>query len=452
MVAINAKFSTFADGGDLEIDDIVVGLRDGVDTRFTYTASPGIYLPLAGGTMSGGIDMDGNSITGLPTPVAGSDAADKDYVDTAVSGVDPLTTKGDLYTFTTVNARLAVGGTDGQMLQVLASDASGLAWSTATFPSIATSTGSMLYADGTNWVASTSLWVNTVCSVGKILRSDGTLNTYTTATYPDVGTFTGSFLYADGTNWVASTSLWVNTVGANGLLVQSNGTSNGYTTATYPSVATSAGTVLRADGTNWVASTATFADTYGASELLYSNGANTVAGLTTANSAMLSTGATGVPAWSSSLTDGQIMIGATGGAVLPGTITAGTGISVTVGPNSIEIDATGSGIGWNSIAGTTQAAAVDSGYYCANAGATTITLPATCALGQVVQVEGTDAGGSPWILAANTGQTIQIGSSATSSAGSLTAAAATENIQVVCIVNDTTWRVQRSNSAGLTIA
>lgn len=38
-------------------------------------------LPLAGGTMEGNIDMDGNGITNLPTPTNYLDAANKNYVD-----------------------------------------------------------------------------------------------------------------------------------------------------------------------------------------------------------------------------------------------------------------------------------------------------------------------------------------------------------------------------------
>lgn len=43
--------------------------------------NPGIYLPLAGGDMTGVIDMQGNHIHGLDTPVHISDAANKQYVD-----------------------------------------------------------------------------------------------------------------------------------------------------------------------------------------------------------------------------------------------------------------------------------------------------------------------------------------------------------------------------------
>ncbi len=43
--------------------------------------NPGIYLPLAGGDMTGVIDMQDNHIHGLPTPVHITDAASKQYVD-----------------------------------------------------------------------------------------------------------------------------------------------------------------------------------------------------------------------------------------------------------------------------------------------------------------------------------------------------------------------------------
>ncbi len=43
--------------------------------------NPGIYLPLAGGNMTGQIDMQWQQITGLPPPLDATDAARKTYVD-----------------------------------------------------------------------------------------------------------------------------------------------------------------------------------------------------------------------------------------------------------------------------------------------------------------------------------------------------------------------------------
>jgi hypothetical protein len=45
--------------------------------------NPGIYLPLAGGTMSGDILMASHKVTGLPLPTLDPDAATKAYVDAA---------------------------------------------------------------------------------------------------------------------------------------------------------------------------------------------------------------------------------------------------------------------------------------------------------------------------------------------------------------------------------
>lgn len=148
-------------------------------------------------------------------------------------------------------------------------------------------------------------------------------------------------------------------------------------------------------------------------------------------------------------TNGQLLIGNGSGYSLA-TLSAGSGINITNGAGSITIASSTGGLSWTTLSGTTQTAAVNSGYVSGNAAQTTITLPATCGVGDVVAVEGLGAGG--WVLAANTGQTIKIGSSTTASAGSLTSAAASDNIYVTCIVANTTWRVRTTNSAGLTIA
>ena len=154
-----------------------------------------------------------------------------------------------------------------------------------------------------------------------------------------LSTLTAYTLLAGGTT--ATGNLQQVSAGTAGQLLQSNGSGvlPSWTTATFPATAGAAGTILRSNGTNWVNSTSTFTDTYGASTLLYSNGANTVTGLATANSAALVTNSSGVPGWSSTMTNGQLIIGSTGATPAAATLTAGTNITVTNGAGSITLAA-----------------------------------------------------------------------------------------------------------------
>ena len=106
-------------------------------------------------------------------------------------------------------------------------------------------------------------------------------------------------------------------------------------------------------------------------------------------------------------------------------------------------------LSWNDVSGTTQAAAVNQGYIISNAGQTTVTLPATAAEGTVFAVQGKGAGG--WILAATTGQVIHFGSSATSTAGSLTSTNQWDSVAIVCVTANTTFAVT-TNQGNLTVA
>lgn len=242
----------------------------------------------------------------------------------------------------------------------------------------------------------------------------------------------------------------ISSVGANGTLAQSNGTTYSFTTATYPSTASSAGTILRANGTNWVASTSTFADTYSASSLLYSNGANTVTGLATANSATLVTNGSGVPSWTSSMTNGQVLIGSTGAAPVPATLTGSGGITITNAAGSITISGTGGGFSWTEVTGTTQAMAANNGYIASNVSQVVLTLPATAIIGDTVKVQGKGTGG--WRVAQNSGQLIHFNSS-TSTLGITGYIESTQrynSVELVCITANNEWAVN-SASGNLTV-
>jgi hypothetical protein len=209
------------------------------------------------------------------------------------------------------------------------------------------------------------------------------------------------------------------------------------------------GTFIIADTGAWITSDVTLPNALTANDILYASATNVVSGLNSVARSVMTTNASGVPTWIA-LADGELVIGSTAGSPAAATLTAGSGISISEGSNTITISGVAAGLGWNTDATGTIAMATDTAYVCSNAGATTGTLPATAPLGSVCALEGLGAGG--WVLTANTGQTIKIGSSTTSSGGTLTSAAATDNVYVVCIVANTTWRVQHTNSAGLTVA
>jgi hypothetical protein len=66
------------------LNELAEALGDNVDAA-GLAVSIGNKLPLAGGSMTGEIAMGSNKITGLGTPTANTDAATKQYVDTAES-------------------------------------------------------------------------------------------------------------------------------------------------------------------------------------------------------------------------------------------------------------------------------------------------------------------------------------------------------------------------------
>ncbi len=207
-----------------------------------------------------------------------------------------------------------------------------------------------------------------------------------------------------------------------------------WSTTTFPSTGGTAGTILTSDGTNWVNTTATYPSTTVVSQLLYSSATNTIAGLATANSAVLVTNSAGVPVFSSTMTNGQIIIGSTGATPVAATITAGTGISISNGSGTITISSPDSGIAWTNVTGTTQALAVNNGYVANNAGLVTLTLPATAAIGDVIQIRGNGAGG--WLIAQNASQIIHFGSSPTTTGatGSLASTNRYDCVDLTCTV------------------
>lgn len=148
---------------------------------------------------------------------------------------------------------------------------------------------------------------------------------------------------------------------------------------------------------------------------------------------------------------GQIPIGTTASDPVGATLTAGTGVSITSASGAVTINSTGGGQTWSTITAATLAAAVNNTYVL-NHSATpcVVTLPATAALGSKIGIRGL-AGSGGWTATANTAQTIQFGTVASSSAGSWTSANGNDTCDLECIVANTTWSLTNCVSTGLTV-
>jgi hypothetical protein len=214
-------------------------------------------------------------------------------------------------------------------------------------------------------------------------------------------------------------------VGTNGTLAQSNGSIYTFTTATYPSTTT-------------------------ANQLLYSSATNTVSGLSTANSATLVTNASGVPAWTGSMTNGQVLIGSTGATPVLSTLTAAGGITITNAAGAITISGSGGGFSWTEVTGVAQTMVANNGYVTSNAGQVVLTLPATSVIGDTIKVQGKGTGG--WKVAQNAGQLIHFNSSTTTLGvlGYIESTQRYNSVELVCITNTNEWAVN-SASGNLTV-
>jgi hypothetical protein len=142
------------------------------------------------------------------------------------------------------------------------------------------------------------------------------------------------------------------------------------------------------------------------------------------------------------LTDGELLIGSTGGDAVPATLTQGTNISITNASGSITIAATGgSGMSWAVIT-TSQTGAANHGYICNNAGTLVLTLPSTSAIGDMIAITGMN-NATGWQVAQNAANTIYYGTAITTSGtgGSLTSSATRDAITLVCISANANWQV-----------
>jgi hypothetical protein len=169
-------------------------------------------------------------------------------------------------------------------------------------------------------------------------------------------------------------------------------------------------------------------------------------GLATAtDSAVLVSGSTGTPAWSSTMTNGQVIIGSTGSTPTAATLSAGSGISIANAGGSITISASSAELVWAANSSASISAAVGNGYILTHSGSTTVTLPTTFAVGTLIGIAGTS---SAWTmdLGAST-NIIAFGNTYTTSFASTNN---TDSIILVATVANTSWSILSMVTTGFT--
>lgn len=135
--------------------------------------------------------------------------------------------------------------------------------------------------------------------------------------------------------------------------------------------------------------------------------------------------------------DGQLLIGDTGGFPILSTLTAGTGISIANAAGSITINGTGGGLTW-SVKTLATGMAVNNGYGSNAVGAVAFTLPVASAVGDTIAIQGMQGS---WNVVQGAGQQIYIGSAASTlgAGGSISSTNAFDAITLVCLVANTFW-------------
>lgn len=152
----------------------------------------------------------------------------------------------------------------------------------------------------------------------------------------------------------------------------------------------------------------------------------------------------GIYEGTSSIAD-QVVVSNSGDKIV--SIVAGTTgqVLTSAGSGAIPVWSTPSySLAWSVITAN-QTAAVNNGYICNKAGTLALALPASAAVGSIIEVTGINTA-TGWQITQATGQQIFFGTSSTTSGatGTLTSSAIRDAIRMVCITANTTWQVLSS--------
>lgn len=246
--------------------------QDYATKNYVDTGLGGIYLPLAGGTMAGVLNMNGFAITmgtakitGLGDPTANQDAATKFYVDqTALNGTSVYAA-----TTATLNATQAGAGVGATL-----TDASGTFAAFSVDGQSPAVGDNILNKDQAN-AAHQGIYTLTTngdgISIPWVLTRATSYNTPTEINNTGLITVRNGLTLA-GTQWYNSATIatvdttsfsysqfgatFLSSTLASGKIFRGNGSNLAVaSTAQYPDAAGASGNIMTSDGTNWVSST-----------------------------------------------------------------------------------------------------------------------------------------------------------------------------------------------------
>ena len=151
-------------------------------------------------------------------------------------------------------------------------------------------------------------------------------------------------------------------------------------------------------------------------------------------------------------TNGQVLLGSTAADPAFGTLTTSTGVAFTTGAASLAINVKSGGFAVTAVAGASQALASQGTFIANDTAQTTFTLPATSAVGDIINVIGSALNTGGWKITYSTGQIIwgPAGSSTITTGNAATGSAAAQTASLVCVVANTTW-VIFANSGTITL-
>lgn len=467
-VATNGQLPIGSTGADPVLATLTAGtgisISNGAGSISISTSSTGTVNTLTGNS-GGPISPTGGNINTIGAgsiTIAGSGST----LTTQLTGITNHAIQ--IGSSTSTLTQLAATVTTGQILQNNAS--ADPSWSTATYPST-TTINQLLYSSSANVVAGLATANRAVLTTGTTgipaltaLATDGQLIIGSTAGAPAAATLTAgtgititnasnsiTIAVTTGTGVVETltgnsggaispTAGNINTLGTGSITIAGSGSTltTQLTGLTNHNVLVGAGTTTITNVAPSATSGVPLISQGAASDPVF--GTALVAGGGTASTSfnitgVVISGATSTTALTSvTLTDGQLAIGSSTGNPAAATLTAGTGITITNGHNSITVASTGGGITWSETSGTFTAAS-NHGYFIT--AASTPTLPASPSEGDVVAFAVDTA--SACTVTGNTGQKIRIGAALSASAGTAANNARGDTLHLVYESTGTTW-------------